>query len=41
VYEISNANGTSYRITLKAEGKKIRFKSDASGNITDKEKIKS
>jgi hypothetical protein len=40
VYEISNANGTSYRITITTEGKKFRFKSDASGNIMDKEKIK-
>jgi hypothetical protein len=40
VYEISNCNGTSYRITAQYEGKKIRFKSDASGSITDKEKIK-
>lgn len=40
VYEISNENGTSYRITLLSEGKKFRFRSDASGYITDKEKLK-
>jgi hypothetical protein len=40
VYEISNANGTMYRLTFNADNKKYRVKSDGGGNIMEKEKLK-
>ncbi|MBL7745824.1 MAG: hypothetical protein JNM19_00230 [Chitinophagaceae bacterium] len=41
VYEINNANGTRYRLTLTSQKKKYRVLLDASGNILEKERIKS
>jgi len=41
VYEISNANGTRYRLTLTSQKKKYKVMVDASGNILEKERIKS
>lgn len=41
VYEINNANGTSYRLTLTSAKKKYRVMADASGNILEKSKLKS
>ena len=40
VFEISNAQGTKYRVTLESDNNKIRVMSDASGNIVSSEKIK-
>lgn len=40
VYEINNAEGTVYRITLKRDSKKIRVKLDPAGNMLEKEKLK-
>lgn len=39
-YEISNDNGTSYRITLVSGKNKYKVLVDASGNISDKTKLK-
>lgn len=38
--EINNANGTSYRVTVKSGNKKFRTSVDAAGNLSDVEKIK-
>lgn len=40
VYEISNANGTSYRVTLTSDNKKFRVLADSSGNILEKTRLK-
>jgi hypothetical protein len=40
VREIINSEGTTYRITLESKGKKLRVKSDGSGNIFESERIK-
>ena len=40
VYEITNVEGTAYRITLESQEKKYRIKIDANGNITQSEKLK-
>ena len=40
VYEINNANGTKYRLTLISEKRKYRVMVDASGNIVDRERLK-
>lgn len=40
VFEISNIEGTKYRITLESSDSKIRVMSDASGNIVSTEKLK-
>ena len=40
VYEITNANGTSYRITLTSEQKKFRVLADNSGSILEKARLK-
>ncbi len=41
IYEVNNADGTSYRFTFKQDNKKYRVKMDTAGNISEKEKIKS
>jgi uncharacterized membrane protein YkoI len=41
VYELNNSEGTSYRLTLKSDGKKYRIRMDSNGGITEKEKMKS
>lgn len=41
VSEITNGNGTNYRLTLESKEKKYRVKVDASGNITDIDRVKS
>ena len=40
VYEITNDEGTAYRITLDSEEKRFRIRIDANGNITQSEKLK-
>ena len=40
VYEITNDEGTAYRIMLESQEKKFRIKIDANGNITQSEKLK-
>ena len=40
VCEITNAGGTIYRITLDANEKRYRVRTDSDGNITDIEKLK-
>jgi hypothetical protein len=40
VYEITNDEGTNYRITLDSREKRFRVKVDANGNITQSEKLK-
>lgn len=40
INEITNANGTSYKITLESGDKKYKISVDASGNITEKLRIK-
>lgn len=40
VCEINNAGGTIYRITLDADNKRFRVRTDSDGNITDIEKLK-
>ncbi len=40
VCEISNAGGTSYRLTLDANNKRYRVRTDSEGNITEIEKVK-
>ena len=40
VYEITNDEGTAYRITLDSQEKRFRIKIDANGNITQSEKLK-
>lgn len=40
VNEINNSLGTVYRITLESKQKKFRLRLDASGNITDIERVK-
>lgn len=40
VTEISNENGTSYRIVLEANNKKYRIKADLDGNTSIMEKLK-
>ena len=40
VYEITNDEGTAYRITLESQEKRLRVKVDANGNITQSEKMK-
>jgi hypothetical protein len=40
VYEITNDEGTAYKITLESQGKKFRIKIDPNGNITQSEKLK-
>ncbi len=41
IAEISNVNGTNYRLTLESKEKKYRVKVDPSGNITDVDRVKS
>ncbi len=40
VHEITNDEGTNYNISLETEGKKLKLKVDASGNITVTERVK-
>lgn len=40
INEITNANGTSYKITLESGVKKYKISADASGNITEKQRVK-
>ncbi len=40
VHEITNDEGTNYRISLEKEGKKYNLKADACGNITQTERVK-
>jgi hypothetical protein len=40
VYEITNAEGTRYRVQLEYNGKKYRIKVNANGEISETEKIK-
>lgn len=40
VYEITNLEGTAYRITLDSQEKRFRIKIDANGNITQSDKLK-
>lgn len=40
INEITNANGTSYKITLESGDKKYKVSIDASGNITEKVRVK-
>ena len=40
VYEITNEEGTSYRIRLEQNSKTYRLKVDANGNITDSDRVK-
>ena len=40
VYEITNDEGTSYRITLESQEKKYKIKVDANGNITQSDRLK-
>jgi hypothetical protein len=40
LYEITNVNGTAYRLTLESDNKKYRVRTDAAGNIADVEKLK-
>ncbi len=40
VTEITNGNGTAYRVTVEANGKKFRVRIDTAGNITDIERLK-
>lgn len=40
VSEITNAGGTIYRLTLDADGKRYRVRTDSNGNLSDVEKLK-
>jgi len=40
VYEVTNDEGTSYRITLESQEKKYKIKVDANGNITQSDRLK-
>ena len=40
VREITNTEGTAYRVTLEMQNKRYRVKTDPGGNITEAEKIK-
>ncbi|HPG10477.1 MAG TPA: hypothetical protein PLU37_03035 [Chitinophagaceae bacterium] len=40
IFEISNVEGTKYRITLESSDNKYQVTSDASGNIVSSEKLK-
>jgi len=40
VYEITNEEGTVYKLTLESQGKKFRIKIDPNGNISQSEKLK-
>lgn len=40
IYEITNDEGTSYKISLNSEGKSYKLKVDGNGNISDSERVK-
>ena len=40
VNEITNSEGTNYRLTLEVSGKKYRVKCDTAGNVVETERLK-